>query len=193
MKALLCLLLALPACVSAQTDVPPTTVPSVDLARYLGVWYELASIPQSFQKDCVANTTAAYSLTDDGFIQVLNSCDEKNGKRKIAEGRARVEDKKTNAKLKVTFVKLLGNWIFRFGGDYWVIDLAEDYSVAVVGHPTREYGWILSRTPSLSADALKEISSRLVLQGYDVCKFIVTKQAGGLSEAKPLCEVLAAT
>jgi len=172
-------------------NTPPTTVERVDLKRYLGVWYELATIPASFQNQCLGNTTAEYRLTDDNLIQVLNSCDvNRNGERETAEGRARVKDQKTNAKLKVTFVKIFGQWIFQFGGDYWVIDLAPDYSYAVVGHPTREFGWILSRTPQVSKTTVNQIAQNLVKQGYDLCQFLVTFQGPIGEKRRPLCEVL---
>lgn len=172
---------------NAKADVQP--VPSVDLTRYLGQWYQIAAIPQSFQKKCVARVKADYSTAEDGMIKVLNSCEQADGSRSTAEGRAKVEDTQTNAKLKVTFVKII-NWIFTFGGDYWVIDLAADYHYAVVGHPTRDYGWILSRTQSLDMNELQEIEVRLKAQGYDSCKFITTIQDGGFTVAKPLCEAL---
>ncbi len=185
MKSLFAILIALFS-ISVRADVQ--TVPNVDLNRYLGNWYEIAAIPQSFQKKCVRGTMAEYRTTDDGFIQVLNSCIEADGSRSIAEGRAKVIDPTTNAKLKATFVKLI-DWIFTFGGDYWVIDLAPDYHSAVVGHPTREYGWILSRTPKLEISELKEIEHRLKAQGYDTCQLITTLQDGGFTERKPLCHV----
>jgi len=89
----------------------------------------------------------------------------------------------------VTFVKII-DWIFAFGGKYWVIDLAPDYSFAVVGHPDRTYGWILSRTPSLAPEVLAGIERRLRDQGYDTCQFLTTVQPGGFQERKPLCEVI---
>ncbi|RYZ68864.1 MAG: hypothetical protein EOP05_15715, partial [Proteobacteria bacterium] len=105
----------------AKAEVQP--VPSVDLDRYLGQWFQVAAIPQSFQKKCVGHVKAEYSKAEDGLIKVLNSCAEADGSMSNAEGRAKVEDTQTNAELKVTFVKII-DWIFTFGGDYWVIDLA---------------------------------------------------------------------
>lgn len=165
------------------------TVENVDLDRYLGTWYEIASIPQSFQRQCVGNTVAEYSLTKSNTIKVLNSCDTKTGARKTAEARAKVVDKETNAKLKVTFVKIF-DWVYSFGGNYWILDLAEDYSYAVVGDPSAEYAWILSRTPQLSFDDLTRANANLLKNGYDTCKVLTSIQDGGFSERKPLCEVL---
>ncbi|MFP5519540.1 MAG: lipocalin family protein [Bdellovibrionia bacterium] len=162
------------------------TVESVDLTRYQGKWYEIATIPQSFQKKCLKNVTAEYKILNNGQVEVLNSCDTKSG-RDVAEGRAKVVDSQTNAKLKVTFVKLF-NWVFAFGGDYWIIDLEPNYQYVVVGHPTREYGWILARTPVISDADMESIKEKLVEQGYDLCKFQLTVQDGGTPVKESLCK-----
>ncbi len=172
---------------STLSDVQ--TVPFVDLERYLGKWYEVASIPQSFQRDCIKNTTAEYSVEPEtGYIVVLNSCDQEDGSRKDAEGRARIENEETQAELKVTFVKIF-DWVFRFGGDYWVIGLQKDYQWAVVGHPTREYAWILARKPNLSKRSLKAAHDVLIKNGYDTCTLMVSIQDGGRQVSQPLCEL----
>lgn len=137
-------------------------VNSVDLSRYVGTWYEIASFPQSFQEGCSA-TTATYSLRSDGQIDVLNQCRKGglNGELDSAKGRARVVDTQTNAKLEVSFFR-------PFWGDYWVIDLADDYSYAVVGHPGRDYLWILSRTPHIESATYDAILKRLVENDYEI-------------------------
>ncbi|MFO0633992.1 MAG: lipocalin family protein [Nannocystaceae bacterium] len=170
------LLLAPLACAgrSAATDAPPLrTVEKVELERYLGTWYEIAAYPQRFQKDCTA-TTATYSPGPDGEIRVLNRCRKKtlDGRLDEANGRARVVDANTGAKLEVSFFG-------PFWGDYWIIDLGADYEYAVVGHPSREYLWILSRTPSLDAPTYETIVARLVEQGYDPARLVKTLQPPG--------------
>jgi hypothetical protein len=109
------------------TAEPLEAVAHVDLQRYLGKWYEIATIPQRFQKGCVG-VTAEYTLRKNGDIRVVNTCVEGTleGKRRQARGKARVVDKVTNAKLKVTF-------FWPFWGAYWIIGLDEDYRWAVVG------------------------------------------------------------
>jgi len=146
---------------SGTETKPLEVVPYVDLGRYVGTWYEIATIPQRFQKDCVA-VTATYSLRDDGTIAVLNKCRKKtlDGELKEVNGKAWVIDKKTNAKLKVRFF-----WPFK--GDYWIIELDADYQYAVVGHPGREYLWILSRTPQLEESLYQDLLQRIVNKGYD--------------------------
>jgi apolipoprotein D and lipocalin family protein len=171
--------------VAARSEIP--TAHYVDLNRYIGKWYEVASIPQSFQKKCVANTTAEYSFAEDDLIKVLNSCDTKKGDRDVAEGRAKVVDTATNSKLKVTFVKLV-KWIFTFGGNYWILDVPADYSYAMIGDPTLEYAWILSRTPNLEKTKFIEIESKFKALGYDTCKILTSVQTGGIATRIPLCE-----
>lgn len=164
-------------------------VNSVDLVKYMGKWHEIALIPQFFQRQCVKDTTAEYTMLENGVVKVFNSCTKEDGERSASEGRARVVDSKTNAKLEVTFVRLF-DWIYLFGGDYWVIQLDPDYGYAVVGHPTRKYGWILSRTPSLTNETLKKIAAGLTDQGYDLCQFMTSPQSGGITEKKSLCDYL---
>lgn len=166
-----------------------TTVEFIDLKKYLGTWFEIAAIPQSFQKQCVGNTTAVYGLTEAAdLITVVNSCDTKSGERSIANGRAKVIDEKSSSKLKVTFVNFLG-WKFIFGGDYWILSIGENYEYAVVVSPSRDYAWILSRDPQMLERHLREAMNALSRQGFDTCQLITTPQKGGLQAKKPLCEL----
>lgn len=162
-----CLIILFPTAMHTQKL---NTVQNVDLARYAGTWYEIASFPQRFQKGCF-NTTATYTLTDKGYVIVENRCnkDSFTGKLSYIKGKAFVEKESGNAKLKVQFF-----WPFR--GKYWIIDLADDYSYAVVGHPNRQYLWILSRTPMMGETVYKEILLRLSNQGFDTSKLRTTQQ-----------------
>jgi apolipoprotein D and lipocalin family protein len=146
------------------------TVRNVELSRYIGTWFEIASFPHRFQKGCTG-TTATYTLRTDGEIAVLNRCRKYSlqGDVDSAEGRARVVDSKTNAKLEVTF-------FWPFWGDYWIIDLGPEYEYAVVGHPGRDYLWILSRTPTLDPATYEEILGRLRAQRYEVERLRKTRQ-----------------
>jgi apolipoprotein D and lipocalin family protein len=147
-------------------------VPRVELSRYLGTWYELATFPKSFERGCTGST-ATYTLRSDGEIDVLNRCrvGALDGKERSAKGRARVIDRATNAKLEVSFFR-------PFWSDYWVIDLGADYEYAVVGHPSRDYLWILSRTPTLAPAVYDAIVERLRAQGYEVDRLKRTRQLG---------------
>jgi apolipoprotein D and lipocalin family protein len=161
---------------SAQnsSNQPVKTVNEVDLNKYCGKWYEIAKIPNRFQKSCVSNVTATYTLLDDGKINVLNKCIEEDGSVNEAEGLAQVVDEKTNSKLEVSFVSIFG--IHLFWGDYWIIGLDKDYTYAVIGHPDRKYGWILSRTPRLSEEKLDEAFKILRDNGYNTKDFVMTVQ-----------------
>lgn len=152
----------------AQKNTELQTVPHVDLNRYLGKWYDIASFPQRFQKGCSC-TTAEYALKENGTITVTNTCN-KEGKKKVATAKAKVVDKKTNAKLSVQFF-----WPFK--GKYWIIDLADDYSYAVVGHPNREYLWILSRTKDMEKATYDGILARIKEKGFDLSKLQKTVQS----------------
>jgi apolipoprotein D and lipocalin family protein len=143
-------------------------VPKVELEKYLGKWYEIAHLPAGFQKNC-ERTTATYSLLDDGNISVLNEC-TRNGKYTKAKGKAKVVDKTTNAKLKVTF-------FWPFYGDYWIIKLGEAYDYAVVGTPNRKYLWILSRTPQMDNALLSQIIEFVKSNGFDVENLIKTSHS----------------
>ncbi len=154
-----------------RLKLPPLrTVAYVQINRYLGTWYEIAHFPQSFQKDCT-RTTANYSLRSDGEIDVLNQCRKgsKNGKESVAKGRARVVDKTTNAKLEVSFFR-------PFWGDYWILELGNEYEYAVVGHPSRDYLWILSRTPTMDEETFQRIIAGLQKQGYETDRLVRTLQ-----------------
>ena len=146
------------------------TVPNVDLKKYAGKWYEIASYPQRFQKGCNC-TTAEYSWSDKGYVIVENRCkkDSVNGKLSYIKGKAFVEKNSGNAKLKVQF-------FWPFTGKYWIIDLADDYSYALVSHPNKKYLWILSRTPQMDDLVYQQIISRLKEKGFDAAKLEVTKQ-----------------
>lgn len=156
------------------------TVSSVDLNRYMGTWYEIASFPQRFQKGCHC-TRAEYSMTDKGYVQVINRCrkDSINGKESSVTGKAFIDKGSNNAKLKVQFF-----WPFK--GKYWIIDLADDYSYAVVSHPNRKYLWILSRTPVMDEKIYEQILKRAGEQGLDLSKLQKTVQCKPSSPPTPL-------
>jgi len=158
---------------AAVKTKPLEVVPGVDLQRYLGTWYEIATIPQRFQKGCVG-VSAHYSLREDGAIDVVNSCRKGtlDGKERSIRGKAWIVDRTTNAKLKVRF-------FWPFTGAYWIIELDEDYRWAVVGHPDRTYYWILSRTPQMDAALYDELIRRAAAKGYDTSKIKKTLQPGG--------------
>jgi apolipoprotein D and lipocalin family protein len=144
-------------------------VPSVDLPRYMGKWYEIARFPNRFQRDCASSSTATYTLRPDGKVEVLNQCRTAEGRAKSARGTARVADPKgPNTKLKVTF-------FWPFSGNYWIIGLDPSYRWVLVGEPNRDYLWILSREPRLDDDLYARIVAQAREQGFDVSRLIRTE------------------
>ncbi len=151
----------------------PETVSHVDLERYVGTWYEVARLPNWFQDQCTGNVTADYKRLGDGDIEVVNRCLDEDGMIDEAHGVARIVDTSTNAKLEVSFVSVFG-WNL-FWGDYWILDLGDDYEYAVVGMPSRKYAWILSRTVRLSPELWSRIDKVLIRAGYDPEKLLETE------------------
>lgn len=145
------------------------TVDYVDVNKYMGTWYEIGKLPNKFQKKCLASK-AVYSLKDNNTVKVTNLCTtHKNGKLKKAKGIAFIADSETNSKLKVGFApffKYLG-W---FSGDYYIMDLASDYSYVLVGEPSRKFLWILSRTPELDETIYEDLLNIASERGFDVSK-----------------------
>ncbi|MBD3842696.1 MAG: lipocalin family protein [Campylobacterales bacterium] len=173
-KSDLCLKLAtliilgiiLTGCGKKYPDLP--TVKQVDIQKYQGTWYEIARFEHFFEKGC-KNVTATYELKNDGDLKVINRCTMiENNDFNEATGVAYAVDD-TNSKLKVSFFR-------PFYGDYYIIDLADDYSYAVVGAPSRELLWILSRTKTIDTSIKNKILDKLPTLGFDPDKFIWTIQ-----------------
>ncbi|OYY56089.1 MAG: lipocalin [Polynucleobacter sp. 24-46-87] len=164
--------------VSAQESaaIPVKTIPSLDVPRYLGTWYEIAKFPNWFQKKCVSNTKAVYSLKGDGKLKVLNSCKTASGEVSEAEGTARQMGASDSPKLEVRFAPDWLSFLPLVWGDYWVIDLDSQYQVAAVSDPRREYLWVLSRTPQLDAAVYDALLKRLQDQQFDIRKLEPTQQ-----------------
>lgn len=161
---------------SAQEAPPLQPVPSVDLARYVGTWYEIAHYPNYFQRMCVSGTRAQYSTLPSGNVQVQNRCVNEKKEEVAVTGQARVLPNSGNAKLVVRFAPNWLAWLPFVWAPYWVIQLADDYRYAVVSEPSREYLWILSRTATLAEADLQAIKARLKEQGLDAAKLKFTPQ-----------------
>lgn len=149
---------------------PLETVENVDVQRYMGKWYEIALLPNSFQKGCNC-TTAEYSIIDSETIRVINTCnkDSVDGEADQIKGKAFVVENSGNAKLRVQFF-----WPFR--GDYWILELdKEKYSYAVVGAPSRKYLWILSREPKMDEATYNMLLEKCRQKGFDITKLEKTK------------------
>ena len=165
-----CFLLALITIFAAVIDGRRNNldvVPHVDLNRYVGQWYEIARLPNRFEKKCANSVTATYSLRTDGKIEVVNRCRKSSGDYTTAKGKAKVVDKTTNAKLKVTF-------FWPFYGDYWILDLGKNYEYAVVGAPNRKYLWILSRSPKMDETVYRQLLAKMAARGFKTEQMIKT-------------------
>ncbi len=171
-KCLLVVFILANGCASVPKNSSPVlqVVPYVDIERYLGKWYEIALYPNWFEKGCF-RSTAFYEKLKDGQIKVTNRCrmHGPNGELNEAIGLANITDNKTNAKLEVQFF-----WPFK--GDYWIIDLAEDYQHAIISEPDRQYLWILSRSPNMDTQTLEALKKKIRSKGFDLAYLRQTRQ-----------------
>jgi len=158
-------------CKSNDSMINKETVKEVDLEKYIGTWYEIARYPHSFEKGLVG-VTATYSFRKDGKIKVVNKGfkNSLNGEEDIAIGKAKVPDYNDKAKLKVSFF-----WIFY--GDYYIMELDDDYQWAVIGSSSDKYLWILSRTPKMEESVYNMLIQRIEKRGYNLDKLIKVEQA----------------
>jgi apolipoprotein D and lipocalin family protein len=162
---------AVTGCVT-ESGAPLPTVESVDLSRYMGAWYEVAFLPNWFQRACVADTQARYRLDGD-VVRVTNRCRRADGGIDEASGVAKVVEGSGNAKLRVSFFR-------PFYGNYWILALDPDYRWVLIGEPGREYGWVLSRTPALDEATLDGVLDRAIALGYDRAAFRRSAQTAPL-------------
>jgi apolipoprotein D and lipocalin family protein len=147
-----------------------TTVKELNLNRYLGTWYEIARFPHSFEKNLVG-VTATYSLRDDGKIKVLNQGYKNtlDGELSVAVGKAKIPNKLEPAKLKVSFF-----WIFY--GDYYVLELDENYQYVMIGSSSPKYFWILCRTPQMDSATYEMLLEKARKRGYNLDKLVKVLQ-----------------
>ena len=160
----------------AQALPPVQTIASLDVPRYMGTWFELAKFPNVFQRKCVGNTRAVYTLNVDNTVQVLNRCRIQDGSTIEALGQAKQMGNATSPVLKVRFAPEWLGWLPLVWGDYWVIDLDDQYQLAAVSDAKREYLWVLSRSPKIDQTRYAALLQRLKQQGFDVDKLQVTPQ-----------------
>ena len=154
---------------ACSKDFDNSTVKEFDLSRYLGLWYEIARYDHSFERG-LDNTMAQYILQDDGTVVVLNT-GWKNGKFKLAEGKAKYKDPEGDpGHLRVSF------FLF-FYSDYNVMMVDENYQISLVGSKAEKYLWILSRTPVPDPDLLQMVLDEARQRGYDTSQLIWVDQS----------------
>ena len=162
---------------SALAQAELSAIPSLNVPRYMGTWYEVAKYPNRFQKNCASNTSAVYEAQSGGRVRVTNRCTEADGKVKEAAGEARQIGNATSPKLEVRFAPAWLSFLPFVWGDYWVIDLDAEYQLAAVSEPSREFLWILSRTAIPNDLAYNQLLERLAKKGFDLKKIEVSKQS----------------
>ncbi len=161
----------------AQTDKSPLQpIASLDVARYMGTWYEIAKYPNSFQNKCARNTRADYQSKPDGTVQVRNRCVMADGQTTEALGAARQVGPADSPKLQVRFAPAWLSFLPWVWGDYWVIDLDPQYQLVAVSEPKREYLWVLSRTPTVEPAAYQALLVRLAPRGFDMTRLELSPQ-----------------
>lgn len=171
--------IAQPAASATGEKAPLATIAALDVPRYMGRWYEIAKFPNWFQKKCVGDTSAEYSLRPDGGVQVINRCRMENGEWNEAIGDARQVGGPTSPKLEVRFAPAWLSFIPAVWGDYWVIDLDPAYQLVAISEPQREYLWVLSRNPQVGMDVFDALLQRLRLLGFDPRKLEPTAHGTG--------------
>ena len=160
-----------------MTDLPDLkTVSDLKLPRYLGTWYEIARLPMRHEPEACTDVSANYSLKDNGNVRVHNRC-RMAGEIEEAVGEATVVDN-DSARLAVSFLPKGLRWLPFTKGDYWVIQIAPDYSVSLVGSPDRKYLWLLARTPNLDRTVQDHYLAAARLQGFDLTDLIHTPHTG---------------
>jgi len=159
----------------ARAETDPATVAAVDLERYQGTWFELGRLPFRFQRQCVSDVTAEYTLRADGRVDVVNSCVKADGTVDRAKGIARVASRDgSNSKLEVRFAPAFLSFISAVWGDYWILDLAPDYSTVLVGTPDRKYLWVLARSADVDGERYAALLARAAALGFDVDRVVPT-------------------
>lgn len=153
-----------------------STIPALDVPRYMGTWYEIAKFPNWFQRKCAGSTKAEYSLEADGTVKVVNRCRLESGEMIEAIGVARQIGAAMSPKLEVRFAPGWLSFLPFVWGDYWVIDLDDRYQLVAVSEPQRKYLWILARTPRIDPTAYKDLLTRLMQKGFDLSTLEITKQ-----------------
>jgi apolipoprotein D and lipocalin family protein len=175
-SSLLLALFAATASAQVPSVAPLQPLPSLDVAPYMGTWYQVLWFPNRFQKQCVADTAATYRSLDNGTVEVSNRCRTADGKMdtvlglaKPPAGVSRINAGKLQpARLEVSFLPAWLRWTGIGWGAYWVIDLAPDGRYAVVSEASREYLWVLARKPALTSEDDKAIRSKLQALGFDL-------------------------
>ena len=167
------------AAVAEDAAAPLTTIESLDVPRYMGRWHEIARYPNRFQKQCVGESSADYQLQADNTVRVTNRCRLADGRMNEAIGQARQLGGPASPKLEVRFAPAWLSFLPLVWGDYWVVEIDDDYQWVVVSEPSRRFLWVLARKPALDARIEASIRARLVARGFDPDRLVSGRQDDG--------------
>jgi apolipoprotein D and lipocalin family protein len=178
--------------VAKKTKKPLVTAPAVDLQRFSGTWFEIARMPEKWEKDCASDVTVTYEATADGGLRVIHRCRRSDGSLKRTIGRAEVTEPDSNAKLRISYAPQLLDALPFVWSSYCIVDIAADYSSAVIGTPDRDHLWLLARHPSVSEEVRSDFIAKALGQEFDTSQLIYTQHsepaaatAAGLAEVQP--------
>ena len=153
-------------------SMPNKTVDKVDLQRFSGTWYSLASIPTMFDRGS-RETTTHYTLNQDKYYNVVTTCKKEDNSIRTVTSKIFPNEGSKVSEMKAQFI-----WPIKV--DYWLIDLAPDYSWAVVGHPDHKFLFIMSRKPQMEKRLYEEIVARCKAMGYPTNELVLQQFPGEL-------------
>lgn len=162
------------------TGPVPVPVPELDLRRFAGTWYVIATIPDRFHEACAAAATITYTLQPDRRLRVQNRCRASDDSIHLDEGTVRIRQPGTlTSRLEVRYTPDWLGWLPLAWSEVWVIALADDYGHVLTATPDGKRLWILSRSPVLAGEAYERIREEARAQGFDPERLVEIPQEGG--------------
>ncbi len=152
----------------------------VDLDRFAGSWFEIARLPDPKDKECTSDARATYARTDNG-LRLLSLCRRADGSIRRATGRARLADDATQARFKISYSHPVLDALPFVWSDYTIVDVADDYSTAIVGAADRKHLWLLSRQPFVADSARQDFLTKARAQGFDTSALVFTEHSAAPS------------
>jgi len=153
-------------------------IPSLDVARYMGTWHQVAHYPNRFQQQCARDTSASYRLLGGGRIEVVNRCTTADGRIDSVTGLARprgatlADGRLQPASLEVSFLPAWLRWLPFGWGRYDVVFLSADESVAIVSEASKTYLWVLARSPALDEQRWSAVLEFLRQAGFEIGRIV---------------------